>query len=132
MKDLGDLLFSENTSINSTSVKSIPPAWVAKVPASWAEYMKPSFPLEVSFSTSDEDDFSLLNNPIFTLLTGGIDSVNGKTWVIDSARQGHFGVGPNPSSIVFGDYPEFYEAGVNEKANMSSLGRRKRRKNKGA
>jgi hypothetical protein len=49
---------------SNVSVKSIPPAWVAKVPASWAEYMKPSFPLEVSFSTSDEDDFSLLMDDI--------------------------------------------------------------------
>lgn len=67
--------------------------------------------------TIKDDDFSLLDNPVYTLLTGGVnDSTDGKTWVIDSSRQGHFGVGPNPSSAAFGDFPEYYDAGPNEKA----------------
>ena len=55
------------------------------------------------------DDFTLLDNPIFTNLTGGI-SIGSKTWIIDSVTDGHFGVGPNPSSAASGDSPEHYAA----------------------
>lgn len=64
-----------------------------------------------------EDDFSLLSDPLFALLTGGVDSVNGKTWVIDSANAGHFGVGPNPSSAL-GDIPEWFSAPPNDKSGV--------------
>lgn len=75
-----------------------------------------------SASTSQDivivnDDFSLLDDPLFTFLTGGIDSINGKTWVIDSAYGGHFGVGPNPSSAL-GNTPEYYAAMANEKSGV--------------
>lgn len=40
------------------------------------------------------DDMSLLNTPMYTALTGGLDSINGKTWVFDQYNAGHFGVGP--------------------------------------
>ena len=40
------------------------------------------------------DDMSLLNTPMFNALTGGLDSINGKTWVFDQYNNGHFGVGP--------------------------------------
>lgn len=71
-------------------------------------------------STSQEidianSDASLLANPLYTLLTGGVDSVNGKTWVIDSANGAHFGVGPNPVGAG-GLFPEWYAATANEKA----------------
>ncbi|GAB4329837.1 MAG: hypothetical protein OHK0038_03940 [Flammeovirgaceae bacterium] len=43
-------------------------------------------------------------------LTGGCDAINGKTWVIDKDRPGHFGVGPaNETS------PIWYAAAPNEK-----------------
>lgn len=61
-----------------------------------------------------ETDPTLLDKPLYNMLTGGADAVEGKTWVIDSARAGHFGVGPNPSSGA-GDVPEWYAAGANEK-----------------
>jgi PKD repeat protein len=63
----------------------------------------------------DETDPTLLDKPLYNLLTGGADAVNGKTWVVDSARAGHFGVGPDPSSGA-GDIPEYYAAGPNEKS----------------
>lgn len=62
-----------------------------------------------------QDDFTLLNDPLFTILTGGSDSTNGKTWVVDSAGVAHFGVGPNPIGAA-GFYPEWYAAGPLEKA----------------
>ncbi len=65
------------------------------------------------------DDFSLLSDPLFTYLTGGVDSLNGKTWAIDSATVGHFGVGPNPIDPVHGDTSNFYSAGINEKVGAS-------------
>ncbi len=52
-----------------------------------------------------EDDASLLNNPIFTLLTGGVAGGGSKTWVIDSTRQAHLGVGP-----VDGTWPEWWNS----------------------
>lgn len=62
-----------------------------------------------------EDDLSLLDDPLFNILTGGID-IGSKTWVVDSNYAGHFGVGPNPSDPAFGDFPNYYEAAANEKA----------------
>jgi PKD repeat protein len=61
----------------------------------------------------DQTDPTLLDSPIFNILTGGINAIEGRTWVIDSARVGHFGVGPNPSQA--GDFPEWYAAQANEK-----------------
>lgn len=64
-----------------------------------------------------DDDPTLLSDPIYLMLTGGVDSVNGKTWVMDSASAGHFGVGPNPSTAL-GDIPEWYSAPANDKAGV--------------
>jgi hypothetical protein len=64
----------------------------------------------------DQDDPTLLDIPIYNMLTGGNASPEGKTWVVDSATAKHFGVGPNPSDPVLGDVPNYYGAGVNEKA----------------
>jgi PKD repeat protein len=61
-----------------------------------------------------ETDPTLLDIPVYNMLTGGASKPEGKTWIIDYARAGHFGVGPNPSSGQ-GDTPEWYAAGVNEK-----------------
>lgn len=58
----------------------------------------------------EETDPTLLDRPVFNMLTGGVDAVDGKTWVIDSARAGHLGVGP-----IGGTFPEFYQARPNEK-----------------
>lgn len=66
--------------------------------------------------TIDQDDATLLNNPLYTLLTGGNSGKGYKTWVIDSTREGHFGVGPNPSGAA-GDYPEWWAAKKNDKSN---------------
>ena len=63
-----------------------------------------------------QSDPTLLDRPLFNFLTGGAAAPEGKTWVIDSAIAGHFGVGPNPSDPAFGDFPNFYAAGANEKA----------------
>lgn len=60
----------------------------------------------------DADDQSLLNNPLFTLLTGGTAGGGEKTWVIDSTRAGHLGVGP-----VAGTWPEWWAADPGIKAN---------------
>ena len=63
-----------------------------------------------------QSDPTLLDKPIFNMLTGGAGSPEGKTWVIDSAVAGHFGVGPNPSDAAQGDVPNYYAAAPNEKA----------------
>lgn len=42
----------------------------------------------------DNNDFSLMDTPGYRNLTGGNDSINGKTWVFDQYHAGHFGVGP--------------------------------------
>ncbi|HSI76109.1 MAG TPA: PKD domain-containing protein [Lunatimonas sp.] len=64
--------------------------------------------------TIDQTDPVLLDKPLYNLLTGGPSATEGKTWVLDSARSGHFGVGPDPSQA--GDFPEWYQAQPNEKA----------------
>ena len=59
-----------------------------------------------------DDDASLLNNPLYTLLTGGTAGSGSRTWVIDSTRQAHLGVGP-----VAGTWPEWWDADPGIKAN---------------
>lgn len=44
--------------------------------------------------TQTETDFAFFETPTIINLTGGIDNLAGKTWVIDSLKQGHLGVGP--------------------------------------
>lgn len=56
-----------------------------------------------------EDDLTLLNSPDIVNLTGGADGQGYKTWVVDSSRDGHFGVGPEPARAA-GLVPEWYSA----------------------
>lgn len=56
---------------------------------------------------------SMLNTPEFRLLTGGPDQLEGKTWVIDSTRAGHMGVGPSASFT-----PEWWQAPPLDKAGQ--------------
>ncbi|MBD8389348.1 hypothetical protein [Dysgonomonas sp. BGC7] len=47
---------------------------------------------EVSVSKSikiTQDNMALVSDPVYNMLTGGIDALNGKTWVLDSLRTGH-------------------------------------------
>ncbi len=64
--------------------------------------------------TIANDDFTLLNNPYYTLLTGGVNGPGFKVWVVDSAASGHLGVGPDPESAL-GATPEWWAAGAGEK-----------------
>lgn len=64
----------------------------------------------------EETDPTLLDLPVYNMLTGGASQSEGKTWVIDATRANHFGVGPNPSSPTAGDFPSYYAAKANEKA----------------
>ena len=57
----------------------------------------------------DQTDPGLLDNPIFTMLTGGINGPGFKSWYIDSTTVGHFGVGPDPVSPL-GYTPEWWSA----------------------
>ena len=57
----------------------------------------------------DKDDQTLLNNPLYVLLTGGVNGKGFKKWVVDSTRAVHFGVGPNPNGSA-GDWPEHWQA----------------------
>ncbi|MEL7118862.1 MAG: hypothetical protein AAFO07_05460, partial [Bacteroidota bacterium] len=43
---------------------------------------------------------ALLDIPEFNLLTGGVDALDGKTWVIDGNNAGHMGVGPITSMVA--------------------------------
>lgn len=58
-----------------------------------------------------QDDPSLVNNPLFDILSGGAT----KTWAVDSATQAHFGVGPWPYGAG-GKFPEYYDAAPLEKS----------------
>ncbi|MBK5719671.1 PKD domain-containing protein [Dysgonomonas sp. Marseille-P4677] len=48
--------------------------------------------------TIADDDFALLDTQIYRDLTGGFDDTDGKTWIYDSEKDGHFGVGPAADS----------------------------------
>ncbi|RZK41916.1 MAG: PKD domain-containing protein [Pedobacter sp.] len=54
---------------------------------------------------------AMLSDPEYALLSGGIGSATGKTWIIDKTQPGHLGVGP-----VTAQFPDWYQAGPNEKA----------------
>jgi PKD repeat protein len=66
--------------------------------------------------TIAQDDATLLNNALYTMMTGGSAGKGYKTWVIDSTREAHFGVGPNPIGAA-GNYPEYWAAKKNDKSN---------------
>ena len=57
----------------------------------------------------DQTDPGLLDNAIYTMLTGGINGPGFKSWYIDSTTAGHFGVGPDPVSAL-GYTPEWWSA----------------------
>ena len=65
-----------------------------------------------------EDDPSLLNSPLYTFLTGGAAGGGSKSWVIDSTRSAHLGVGP-----VAGTWPEWWSADPNIKARRTNCPR---------
>ncbi|MFC3560915.1 PKD domain-containing protein [Pedobacter jamesrossensis] len=56
---------------------------------------------------------SMLSDPAYTLLSGGVANAAGKVWVIDQTQPGHLGVGPITSQA-----PDWYQAGPNEKAGQ--------------
>lgn len=55
---------------------------------------------------------AMLTDPAFTTLSGGLSNKTGKIWIIDQTQPGHLGVGP-----VASQFPDWYQAGPNEKAN---------------
>lgn len=63
--------------------------------------------------TTTETDWGYFSNPTITLLTGGIESVNGKTWVMDSLTPAHIGVGPNLDNSF-----QWWAAAVNDKSGV--------------
>ena len=56
---------------------------------------------------------SMLTDPAFELISGGLDNATGKTWVVDKGQKGHLGVGP-----IGGTEPEWYQADPNEKEGL--------------
>lgn len=69
-----------------------------------------SFSYEQDFAVEETDE-GICNNEILTLLTGGCDAPQGKTWVVDSASAAHFGLGPSSANG-----PIWYAAGKLEKS----------------
>lgn len=60
--------------------------------------------------TITDTDPEICNVEVLKLLTGGCGDADGKTWVVDSDRNGHFGLGP-----VTATDPIWYAAAANEK-----------------
>ena len=58
-----------------------------------------------------ETNSLMLDDPDLNMLTGGVDQLEGKTWVVDSTQQGHMGVGPPE-----GTSPEWWAAPSMDKA----------------
>lgn len=61
-----------------------------------------------------EDDFGLIDTEMYRNLTGGIDNLEGKTWVFDQYHGGHFGVGPAGAAS-----PEWWSADAGAKEGSS-------------
>jgi len=76
--------------------------------------------------TIAQNDYSLVNTPVYVNLTGGADDVDGKTWVLDQYNnfasevakatgktiKGHMGLGPENSYSQ-----EWWGAGANDKSS---------------
>ncbi len=60
-----------------------------------------------------EDNYDLVKDPVYVMISGGIDAVDGKTWVLDSTQQGHLGCGPENLTT-----PEWFSAAPLEKADL--------------
>lgn len=59
----------------------------------------------------ENDDLGLLDNPLYDMLTGGVNGPGQRRWVIDSTRAEHLGVGPHPTNGDFdGFYPKWWAA----------------------
>lgn len=43
--------------------------------------------------TTEETDWEFLSSPLMIAISGGVDALDGKTWVLDSLTAGHVGVG---------------------------------------
>lgn len=63
--------------------------------------------------TQTETDYSLLTDPLYLNLSGGTDSIDGRTWVLDSTSVGHLGVGPPE-----GTWPEWWAAAPLQKQGV--------------
>lgn len=64
-----------------------------------------------------QTDPTLLDDPVFNALTGGINGPGSKIWVIDSLASAHMGVGPDPVGGA-GDYPEWWAANPLDKSGV--------------
>jgi len=56
-----------------------------------------------------KSNFTLLQDPIYNLITGGINNPEGKTWMVDSLRRGHIVKNPQKGS------PDWIAPEVNKK-----------------
>lgn len=61
-----------------------------------------------------QDNMTLLDDPLFEFLTGGADNLDGKTWVLDSTRAGHMGVGETTA-----DFGNWWNAAPMDKAGLA-------------
>ncbi len=63
--------------------------------------------------TQTETDYAIFSDPKFILLSGGVDDLDGKTWVVDSLSQGHLGVGPAGSDgLAWWSAPPLAKSGL--------------------
>lgn len=60
-----------------------------------------------------QDDPTLLDLDQYNFLTGGVNDIDGKTWVMDKGTAGHMGIGP-----AAGTWPEWYSAPANAKEGL--------------
>ncbi|MDZ7659351.1 PKD domain-containing protein [Fodinibius sp.] len=72
--------------------------------------------IDSSTVTIAETNVAMLDDPNLNMLTGGIDAINGKTWVIDSTQIGHMGLGPaDPNEDGYGT-PAWWQAAPKAKS----------------
>lgn len=60
--------------------------------------------------TQTKTDYSSFDDPLLVAISGGVDALNGKTWVIDSTASAHLGVGETTARD-----PNWWSAPANDK-----------------
>lgn len=58
-----------------------------------------------------KDNYDLVNDPLYNMLSGGIESTTGKVWVLDSLTKGHLGCGS-----VTADFSDWWTAAPKDKS----------------
>ncbi|PWJ36157.1 PKD domain-containing protein [Sediminitomix flava] len=124
--DQPNVVFFTNETPNSTAVWNFGNSVTAKGDEVKAEYpVKGDYTVTLTVYTKSgaasstqvvsiaDNDYSFFEAEEFTFLTGGLQAIEGKTWVWDQTVSGHMGIGPADGST-----PEWWAASPGQKGGL--------------